>query len=93
MKWYAYMIKCQNGAIYTGITHNIERRFKERYLGKGGHYTDYNRLEKFLHKESLKDRQEVEQREKQIKRWSRVKKVALIKSNFKRLVNLSKSRS
>lgn len=25
--WYVYMLKCQDGAIYTGITDNIARRF------------------------------------------------------------------
>jgi len=27
--WYVYMIRCGSGAIYTGITTNVDRRFAE----------------------------------------------------------------
>ncbi len=90
--WYVYMLKCQNGAIYTGVTEDIERRLKVHTLGKGGHYTNYNRPREVLHKEPIKDRLEAEQRERQIKRWSRVKKLALIAGDKSELKNSSKSR-
>jgi predicted GIY-YIG superfamily endonuclease len=32
--WYVYMLKCQDGAIYTGVTDDIARRFKEHTQGK-----------------------------------------------------------
>jgi len=41
--WFVYMLKCAAGAIYTGVTDDIKRRFKEPLSGKGGHYTNYNR--------------------------------------------------
>ena len=86
------MLKCQDGAIYTGVTDSIERRFREHIQGKGGHYTNYNRPKGVLHKEPLKNKLEAEQREQQIKHWSRAKKLALIRGDRKSLVNLSKSR-
>jgi len=27
--WYLYIIKCENGNLYTGITTDVERRFSE----------------------------------------------------------------
>jgi len=90
--WYVYMLKCQGGAIYTGVTDNIERRFKEHTSGKGGHYTNYNRPKEILHKEPFEDRLSAERREQQIKRWSRAKKLALIKGDKARLRKLSISR-
>ena len=34
--WYAYVIRTDNGNLYTGITTDIERRFKEHSSGKKG---------------------------------------------------------
>lgn len=66
--WYIYMLECQDGSIYTGSTDNVLRRFEEHVLGKGGHYTNYNRPAKFLYSESFGNRIDAEQREQQIKR-------------------------
>ncbi len=90
--WHVYMLKCQDGAIYTGVTEDIARRFKEHTQGKGGHYTNYNRPGEVLFEESFGRRLDAEQREQQIKRWSRAKKLALIQGDKERLVSLSKSR-
>ena len=89
--WYVYMLKCQDDAIYTGVTDDIARRFKEHAQGKGGHYTNYNRPREVLYKEPFEDRLDAEQREQQIKRWSKAKKLALIGGDKSELVNLSKS--
>lgn len=33
--WYVYMVRCQNDALYTGITNNLEERIKKHNSGKG----------------------------------------------------------
>ncbi len=86
------MLTCKDGAIYTGITDDINRRFKEHAQGKGGHYTNYNRPKEVLYKEPFKNKLYAERREQQIKRWSRTKKLALISGDKDKLINLSKSR-
>jgi len=90
--WYVYMLKCADGAIYTGITDNVERRFEEHVSGKGGHYTNYNRVNEVLYREPFESRTDAERRETQIKRWSHAKKLALAKGNKKFLRKLSISR-
>ena len=90
--WYVYMLKCQDGAIYTGFTDDIARRFKEHAQGQGGHYTNCNRPKDVLYKESFKHKFDAEQREQQIKGWSRAKKLALVGGDKNQLRNLSKSR-
>ncbi len=90
--WYVYILEMQSGKFYTGITDNLKRRFKEHAQGKGGHYTNYNRLKEVLYKEPFKDKLDAEQREQQIKRWSKAKKLALIGGDKSKLINLSKSR-
>lgn len=90
--WYLYITINQNGALYTGITSNLERRFKEHLQGKGGHYTLNNRPQKLLYTEKFSNRAQAEARERQIKRWSRKKKKALIEGDFEQLRKLSVSK-
>ena len=90
--WYLYITKNQNGAFYTGVTSNLERRLKEHHKGKGGHYTKHNRPQKLLYKEQFDSKAEAQARESQIKRWGRKKKTALIEGNLEQLRKLSISR-
>jgi putative endonuclease len=90
--WYLYITKNQNGAFYTGVTTNVERRLTEHLEGKGGHYTSQNRPQRLLYTEKFRTRVEAEARERQIKRWSKKKKQALIEGNAEELRRLSISR-
>ncbi len=90
--WYVYILECRNKALYTSVTNNIEHRFEDHQAGNGGHYTSYNRPRRVLYKEGFKNLSEAKTREQQIKRWSKSKKLALIKDNIEELINLSKSR-
>ena len=38
-QWYVYILRCDNNSLYTGITTNVEKRFKEHQSGKGAKYT------------------------------------------------------
>ena len=83
MKYYVYILECSNKALYTGITTDVERRFKQHQAGEGGHYTSYNRPKKICYYEECGTRSEALKREAQIKRWPRTKKLALINSHTK----------
>ena len=78
--YYIYIIQCNSGALYTGITTDIERRIKE-HLGiikKGAKYTRANppkALEALWLCESRSNALRIEAR---IKRLSRLKKLELI---------------
>lgn len=73
-----YLLKCEDNSIYTGITTDVIRRFKEHKAGIGGHYTRAKRVVKILHTEKYKTRSQALKREAQIKSWPRVQKLALI---------------
>jgi len=90
--WYVYILECRNKALYTGVTNNIELRLRDHQTGQGGHYTNYNRPRRILYTEEFKDKLEAKNRERQIKRWSKSKKLALIKGDRAELINLSRSR-
>lgn len=90
--WYLYITQNQNGAFYTGISCDLEKRLKEHFQGEGGHYTKRNKPKKLLYTEEFESREQTEARERQIKRWSREKKKALIEGNLNKLRKLSISR-
>jgi putative endonuclease len=90
--WYVYILECSDKALYVGMTDDVERRFKEHLLGIGGHYTAYNKPTKILYTEKLDLRSQAEAREKQIKRWTQKKKMALVLGDFEHLRSLSISR-
>jgi len=77
--YYVYIIECKDGTLYTGITTDVQRRFKEHALGKGGAYTRSHKVKKILYTEKLKTRSKALKREYQIKSLPRNKKLALIK--------------
>lgn len=37
--WYLYLIECEDGSLYTGISTDVERRYAEHVAGKGARYT------------------------------------------------------
>ncbi len=92
MKWYLYVLECENDAFYTGITDDLKRRFSEHFFKKGGAYTKRNKPRVLAYTEIFDEKSLAKDREKQIKRWSRAKKKALINGDFSSLRKLSISR-
>lgn len=77
--YFVYILECDDGTLYTGITNNLERRFEAHQSGKGGRYTRGRKVVKFVYTEELKDRSSASKREAEIKRWRKEAKFALIK--------------
>lgn len=82
--WYVYILKCRNGSLYTGITDNLERRFKDHASGKGGRFTRSFGAEKILYSEKCPDKSSALKREAQIKGLTRKEKLVLIKGKQRR---------
>ena len=38
-RWYLYLLECEDGSLYTGITTDFDRRFAEHLSDKGARYT------------------------------------------------------
>ena len=72
--YYVYIIECEGGSLYTGITNDLERRFFEHKTKIGGHYTRSHKVEKILYTEEYLTRGEALKREAEIKGWRREKK-------------------
>jgi putative endonuclease len=76
--YYVYILRCRDKSLYTGITTDVARRFKEHRAGIGGHYTRSRGVEKIAYKESAVTRSVALKREAEIKKWPRQKKVKFI---------------
>ncbi len=80
-KYYVYILTNKsNSVLYTGVTNDLKRRVKEHIsvLNKGFTYK-YN-VKKLVYFELYIDVSDAIKREKQIKSYSRIKKINLIES-------------
>ncbi|MBI4353341.1 MAG: GIY-YIG nuclease family protein [Candidatus Omnitrophica bacterium] len=75
--WHTYILECKDGSLYTGVTTDLNRRFKEHHA-KTAHYTSGHPPKQIVYREAFFSRSEALKREAQIKRWPRRKKLALI---------------
>ena len=77
--YFVYLIKCKDNTLYTGITTNVERRFKEHSLGMGGAYTRARKVIRIIYTEKHKDRSSALKRESVIKKLTHKQKLNLVK--------------
>jgi putative endonuclease len=78
--YHVYILECSDRSLYTGITTDVSRRFSEHKNGKGGHYTHAKKAVRIVYVEQKPNRSSASKREAEIKRWTREKKLALIRS-------------
>lgn len=76
--WFIYVLLCKDGSFYTGITNNLEKRFLEHKLGKGGRYTRSHQVVKIIYSEKLANKSLALKREAEIKSWSKAKKLRVL---------------
>ena len=79
MPYFVYLIECEDGSIYTGITTDVKRRFREHVAGKGARYTRAHKAKRVIHMELHKTRSGALKREAAIKKMPRKKKLMVIK--------------
>jgi len=79
---YLYIILCNNGAYYTGVTNDFLRRWKEHYKGYGAKYIARNGFNKPLFLQKFPSKSEAMKEEYFVKKMGRDYKTQLIKSDF-----------
>jgi len=75
MSWYLYLLECEGGTYYSGITVNLEARFLAHRNGQGAKYTRANPPLRILAAKSYPDRSSASVAEALIKRIPRDKKL------------------
>ena len=76
--YYVYMLRCVNNSIYTGITTDVERRFKEHIRGVGAKYTKVNKVTKIEKVFVVQNVSEALKVEREIKKLPKLTKEKLI---------------
>lgn len=76
--WVVYMVRCADGSLYTGITNDPPRRFRQHQAGKASRYTRARLPVKWVFEEPHENRSEALKREAEIKKLSRVSKLRLL---------------
>lgn len=75
MNWFLYLLECNNGAYYAGITNDLESRFATHLSGKGAKYTRANPPIKIIASKSYADRSAASVAEAKLKQLPRHKKL------------------
>ncbi len=91
--YYVYILSCADGSYYTGVTSNLTQRLEDhqhkKYLNS---YTATKLPVKLAFYCTFSEITMAIATEKQIKKWSRVKKEALINEEYDLLPNLAKKK-
>jgi len=75
--WYVYIVECQDGLYYTGMTYDIDKRLEQHLSGKGSKFTAKHKFKALKYLEEFTSIQSAREREYQLKDFSRKKKEAL----------------
>ena len=79
MSHFVYIVECADKSFYTGITWNLKKRISEHNQGQS--IATKGKLPvRLVYWEIHKNKQLAAKREKEIKGWGRIKKLALIET-------------
>lgn len=88
-----YILKCSDGSFYVGLTHDVAQRLEVHNSKLEPTYTAKRTPVQLVHQESFATLEQAVRRERQLKGWSREKKVALISGDLQRLSGLAVCRN
>lgn len=88
-QYYIYMLSNNtNSTLYIGVTNELERRVAEHKSGAIPGFTQKYNCHKLVYFECFSDVEQAIAREKQLKKWSRIKKDRLIDTMNKERLDL-----
>jgi putative endonuclease len=77
--WTVYIVESASGALYTGVTTALQRRFDEHLQRRrGARYFRVSAPRRIVYTEPANDRSSAQRREAEIKRLTRTAKLELI---------------
>jgi len=80
---YVYMLRCSDGSYYVGSTRDLDRRMTEHSSGKGSIYTSRRMPVELVWAEEYDSVADAYAMEKKIQGWSRAKREALIRGDWR----------
>lgn len=91
LSW-TYILLMRNGMFYVGQTHDVAKRMQRHADGSGSRQARQLKDFVLVYAEGPLEPAIAVKRERQLKKWSRAKKLALIQGDLDRLRQLSQSR-
>ena len=88
-EYYVYIMTNRSGTLYTGVTNDLKRRVYEHKHKLIPGFTSKYAIDRLVYFDTTPDVRAAIAREKQIKKWRREKKVALIESKNRNWKDLS----
>jgi putative endonuclease len=79
MSWHLYLLECEGGTYYAGITNNLQARFRAHQSGRGAKYTRANPPLRILASLAYPDRSSASSAEAHLKKLPRNKKPGFFK--------------
>lgn len=76
---FVYILTNKSGQLYVGVTPNLKRRMNQHRRAWSG-YTARHQIKTLVYFEIIGPREAAIKREKQLKVWKRIRKLALIES-------------
>ena len=90
--YFVYILRCADKSLYVGHTSNVDKRVKVHNDGRGASWTACRRPVVLAFWEAQPSEEQAIARERQIKRWTHAKKLALIDGDRAKLKALAKRR-
>ena len=87
--YHVYMLASASRVLYTGITNDLQRRVNEHQTRRVPGFTQKYHVTQLMYCEAFRDVRDAIAREKQIKAWTRAKRIALIEKLNPRWRDLS----
>jgi putative endonuclease len=88
-RFYTYILGSISGTLYIGMTNNLIRRIWQHKQHEVCGFTAKYRVDRLLYFESFDDVRTAINSEKQLKGWTRQKKIGLIKARNPSWIDLS----
>ena len=91
-QYWVYILTNHARTLYTGVTNDPGRRLAEHRAGLGGAFTRRYRIGRLVYYEEHSDVRDALRREKEIKGWTREKKLRLVETTNAGWIDLSPPR-
>lgn len=92
MNFWVYMLICNDRTLYVGHTEDMDKRLHEHEKGLiSGAYTASRRPVRLLKSWHFADREDAKRLEKQLKGWSRAKKIAFAEGGYEAVKALKRT--
>lgn len=75
---YVYIVRCSDDTLYTGIAKDIDNRINQHNKGRGARYTKTRLPVELVYSEKLPAYTDAMKREREIKKFTRARKLKLI---------------